>query len=165
MTPSLADSASRAVKLSGVERSPKERPNVVIGVVAERRSVRRRDRALRAPAGARGHAHGDARARRPRRRELGNAQRGRGTRSRIETATVDVLAAPETARAVDLVLASPLPEAVGRSLAEHQVVERVVSEVLASADLEARDHRPRSRASAPRSSSSRCSRAPRSRGC
>jgi uncharacterized RDD family membrane protein YckC len=57
-------------------------------------------------------------------------------RSRVETATVEVLAAPEAARAVDLVLASPLPEAVGRSLAEHHVVERVVAEVLASADLE-----------------------------
>ena len=33
-------------------------------------------------------------------------------------------------------MASPLPEAVGRSLAEHHVVERIVSEVLASADLE-----------------------------
>ena len=61
---------------------------------------------------------------------------GAGARSRIETATVDVLAAPEAARAVDLVLASPLPEAVGRALGEHRVVERVVAEVLASADLE-----------------------------
>ena len=58
------------------------------------------------------------------------------TRGRIETAAADVLAAPEAARAVDLVLASPLPEAVGRSLAEHNVVERVVAEVLESADLE-----------------------------
>ena len=47
-----------------------------------------------------------------------------------------MLAAPEAATAVDLVLASPLPEALGRSLAEHHVVERVVAEVLASADLE-----------------------------
>jgi uncharacterized RDD family membrane protein YckC len=61
---------------------------------------------------------------------------GAGARSRVETATVEVLAAPEAAHAVDLVLASPLPEAVGRSLAEHNVVERVVGEVLASADLE-----------------------------
>jgi uncharacterized RDD family membrane protein YckC len=61
---------------------------------------------------------------------------GAGARNRVETATVEVLAAPEAAHAVDLVLASPLPEAVGRSLAEHHVVERVVGEVLASADLE-----------------------------
>jgi uncharacterized RDD family membrane protein YckC len=61
---------------------------------------------------------------------------GAGARSRVETATVEVLAAREAAHAVDLVLASPLPEAVGRSLAEHNVVERVVGEVLASADLE-----------------------------
>jgi uncharacterized RDD family membrane protein YckC len=59
-----------------------------------------------------------------------------GARSRVETATVEVLSAPEAARAVDLVLASPLPEAVGRALGEHNVIERVVAEVLASADLE-----------------------------
>lgn len=61
---------------------------------------------------------------------------GAGARGRLETVTVEVLAAPEAARAVDRVLASPLPEAVARSLAEHQVVERVVAEMLASADLE-----------------------------
>jgi len=59
-----------------------------------------------------------------------------GARTRVETATVEVLAAPQAARAIDLVLASPLPEAVGRALGEHQVIERVVAEVLASADLE-----------------------------
>ena len=61
---------------------------------------------------------------------------GAGARGRLETVTVEVLAAPEAARAVDRVLASPLPEAVARSLSEHQVVERVVAEMLASADLE-----------------------------
>jgi uncharacterized RDD family membrane protein YckC len=61
---------------------------------------------------------------------------GSGTRNRLESAAADVLATPEAARAVHLVMASPLPEAVGRSLAEHRVVERVVSEVLASADFE-----------------------------
>jgi uncharacterized RDD family membrane protein YckC len=62
---------------------------------------------------------------------------GASARERLETATVEVLLAPETAHAVDRVLASPLPEAVGRSLAERQVVERVVAEMLASTDLEA----------------------------
>src|SRR4249919_673677 len=42
----------------------------------------------------------------------------------------------EVERAVDGVLAGPLPEAVARSLVEHRVVERVVSEVLASGELE-----------------------------
>ncbi len=62
---------------------------------------------------------------------------GAGARGRIESATVEVLTAPESARAVDLVLASPLPENVARSLAEHRVVERVVAELLARVDLEA----------------------------
>ena len=38
--------------------------------------------------------------------------------------------ADETVRAIDSVLAGPLPEAVGRSLVEHHVVERLVAKVL-----------------------------------
>ena len=48
----------------------------------------------------------------------------------------DVLAAPEAEQVVDGVLAGALPEAVARSLIEHRVVERVVVEALASAELE-----------------------------
>ena len=60
---------------------------------------------------------------------------GTSARGRIETVTV--LAVPEAARGMDRVLASQLPEAVARSLAENQVVERVVAELLASTDVEA----------------------------
>jgi uncharacterized RDD family membrane protein YckC len=42
----------------------------------------------------------------------------------------------ETAAAIDRVLAGPLAESVGRSLAEHRVVERVAREVLASPDFQ-----------------------------
>jgi uncharacterized RDD family membrane protein YckC len=38
----------------------------------------------------------------------------------------------EAERAIDGVMAGPLPEAVGRSIVEHRVVERVVSEALAA---------------------------------
>jgi uncharacterized RDD family membrane protein YckC len=44
--------------------------------------------------------------------------------------------AGEAERAIDGVLAGPLPEAVARSLIEHRIVERVAAEVVASADLE-----------------------------
>jgi uncharacterized RDD family membrane protein YckC len=122
-----------------VERPRNEQDNIVVGVVvtagrlgkATGRIVLRPARALtrtalREPIVRAGTESVASAAR--------NA--GAGARNRVETATVEVLAAPEAARAVDLVLASPLPEAVGRSLAEHHVVERVVGEVLASADLE-----------------------------
>jgi uncharacterized RDD family membrane protein YckC len=42
----------------------------------------------------------------------------------------------EAERAIDNVLAGPLPEAVAQSLVEHRVVERVAAEVVARADLE-----------------------------
>ena len=44
---------------------------------------------------------------------------------------------PVAELAVDRALAGPLPEAVARSLVEHRVIERVVREVMASADFEA----------------------------
>lgn len=43
----------------------------------------------------------------------------------------------EAERAIDGVMAGPLPEAVARSLIEHRVVERVAAEVVASGELEA----------------------------
>jgi uncharacterized RDD family membrane protein YckC len=119
-----------------VERSSNERSNAVVGVVVSAgrfgvatgrfvfRPVRAVTRtAMREPVVRTGVSSATRNA-------------GSGTRNRIETATADVLATPEAAKAVDLVMASPLPEAVGRSLAAHHVVERVVSEVLASADVE-----------------------------
>lgn len=57
-------------------------------------------------------------------------------RRRLETVAGEVLAAPEAGQVVDGVMAGPLPEAVARSLIEHEVVERVVAEALASADLD-----------------------------
>jgi len=61
---------------------------------------------------------------------------GVAARRRLEAVPGDVLATPEAERAVDRVLAGPLPEAVARSLVEHRVIERVVGEALATADLE-----------------------------
>jgi uncharacterized RDD family membrane protein YckC len=46
---------------------------------------------------------------------------------------LDRLALGPAERALDAALAGPLPEALGRSLAEHRVVERVVAEMLETA--------------------------------
>src|SRR5262245_50452942 len=46
-------------------------------------------------------------------------------RSRLEGLLEEVLAAPEVERAVDRVIAGTLPDAIVRSLLEHQVVERL----------------------------------------
>jgi len=56
---------------------------------------------------------------------------------RVEEAAMDAVATPTAQRAIDDVLAGPLPEMVGSSLGRHHVVERVVAEVLASEDLDA----------------------------
>jgi uncharacterized RDD family membrane protein YckC len=75
-----------------------------------------------------------------RRRAEGLAETGRRAevvaRDRLETVAGEMLATPEAEQVVDGVLAGPLPEAVARSLIEHQVIERVVAEALASADLD-----------------------------
>jgi uncharacterized RDD family membrane protein YckC len=55
---------------------------------------------------------------------------------RLEAAAVEAAATTATERAVDGILAGPLPERIGRSLGEHRVVERVVAETVASMDLE-----------------------------
>ncbi len=57
-------------------------------------------------------------------------------RRRLENVAGEVLATPEAEQVVDGVFAGALPEAVARSLIEHRVVERVVTEALASAELE-----------------------------
>jgi hypothetical protein len=63
-------------------------------------------------------------------RREGRRLRARG-RAGLE-AVVDVaLSAPETARALDAALAGPLTEALGRSVAEHRVAERVAGEIVA----------------------------------
>ena len=57
-------------------------------------------------------------------------------RGRIESAAEEVVSAPEIARIVDRALAGPLPEEIARSLVRHRVIERVVSELAASGELE-----------------------------
>jgi uncharacterized RDD family membrane protein YckC len=52
----------------------------------------------------------------------------------LEDITVDAIAAPAVQRAVDRILAGPLPESVARSLVEHRVPERVVTEALRNED-------------------------------
>src|SRR5947207_11640242 len=47
--------------------------------------------------------------------------------------------ADEAERVIDAVLAGPMPEAVARSLVEHHVIERVVSEVLETASSDGAD--------------------------
>ena len=67
------------------------------------------------------------------------SQRGEDTiRSRVESVTASAGNRLETeaARAIDAVLATPLPEAVTRSLIERRVVERIVAETLASGHME-----------------------------
>jgi uncharacterized RDD family membrane protein YckC len=60
----------------------------------------------------------------------------RAWRGRIESAAEDVVSAPELARIVDRALAGPLPEELARSLARHQVLERVFHELAASGELQ-----------------------------
>ena len=63
---------------------------------------------------------------------------GGTVRSRVEsvTASAGVRLESEAARAIDAVFATPLPEAVTRSLIERRVVERIVAETLASGHME-----------------------------
>ena len=55
---------------------------------------------------------------------------------RVEEAAMDAVATPAAQRAIDDVLAGPLPEMIGRSLGRHRVLERVVAEVVATDDLD-----------------------------
>jgi len=61
--------------------------------------------------------------------------RARG-REQLETATGDLLAAPEVERAVDQALAGPLTDTFARSLAKHRVAERVAGEIAATPEFE-----------------------------
>ena len=60
----------------------------------------------------------------------------RAWRGRFEAAADDVLSAPELSRVLDRALAGPLPEELARSLARHQVLERVVHELAESGELQ-----------------------------
>ena len=58
-------------------------------------------------------------------------------RSRLEGLLDEVLCSPEVERAIDRVLAGTLPDAVVRSLLEHQVVERLANELVAEIEVDA----------------------------
>jgi hypothetical protein len=58
------------------------------------------------------------------------------SRARLEAVVSEVLAAPEVERTMDRALAGPLTEALGRSLAEHRVVERLAGELIATGAIE-----------------------------
>jgi len=58
------------------------------------------------------------------------------SRVRLELAVAEVIAAPEVERTMDRALAGPLMEALGRSLGQHRVVERLARELAASGALE-----------------------------
>ena len=57
-------------------------------------------------------------------------------RGPLETAVEDLLSAPEIGRILDRALSGPLPEELARSLARHQVVERVIRKLAADGELE-----------------------------
>jgi uncharacterized RDD family membrane protein YckC len=60
----------------------------------------------------------------------------RAWREQLEAAVDEVLSAPEIARVVDRALAGPLPEEVARSAVRHRVVDRIVSELESTGELE-----------------------------
>jgi uncharacterized RDD family membrane protein YckC len=60
----------------------------------------------------------------------------RAWRGPIEEAVDEVLSAPEIARVLDRALAGSLPEELARSLVRHRVLERIVTELAASGELE-----------------------------
>jgi hypothetical protein len=57
-------------------------------------------------------------------------------RAQLEAILDEILAAPEVERTMDRALAGPLTEALGRSLAEHRVVERLAGELVATGAVE-----------------------------
>jgi uncharacterized RDD family membrane protein YckC len=57
-------------------------------------------------------------------------------RGSLETAVEDLLSAPEVGRILDRALSGPLPEELARSMARHQVVERMIAKLAADGELE-----------------------------
>src|SRR5207247_2173978 len=55
-------------------------------------------------------------------------------RQKLEQAAVDALATPEAERTIDSALAGPLPETIARSAVRHRVLQRVLAEMIATAD-------------------------------
>ena len=60
----------------------------------------------------------------------------RASRDRIELAVEDWLTGPEGTRALDRLLAGPLPEEIARLVVQHRVLERMATEIAATGDLE-----------------------------
>ncbi|HEX4526374.1 MAG TPA: RDD family protein [Gaiellaceae bacterium] len=60
----------------------------------------------------------------------------RASRDRIEAAVEDWLTGPEGTRALDRILAGPLPEELARLVVKHRVLERMAAEIAESGDLE-----------------------------
>jgi uncharacterized RDD family membrane protein YckC len=126
------------VKLEGVE-PPVTARDVALGVVVTSgRVVRTAGRLVLLPVRVAARTPVVGRSVRRAGEEL--ASEGRASRDearlQLEAAADGLLAAPEVERVVDDALAGPLTDAVARSLAQHQVVERLAEEILASADLE-----------------------------
>jgi hypothetical protein len=75
-----------------------------------------------------------------RRAAAGLATEGRDARTQgraqLEAAVAGVLVAPEVERTMDRALAGSLTEALGRSLAEHRVAERLAAELVSSGAVE-----------------------------
>jgi uncharacterized RDD family membrane protein YckC len=59
---------------------------------------------------------------------------GTDVRERLEQAAVGALETPEAERTIDRALAGPLPETIARSAVQHRVLQRVIAEMLATAD-------------------------------
>jgi uncharacterized RDD family membrane protein YckC len=57
-------------------------------------------------------------------------------RGTLETAVEDLLSAPEVGRILDRALSGPLPEELARSMARHQVLERMVRKLAVDGELE-----------------------------
>jgi uncharacterized RDD family membrane protein YckC len=57
-------------------------------------------------------------------------------RGPLEAAVEDLLSAPEVGRILDQALSGPLPEELARSMARHQVLERVVRKLAVDGELE-----------------------------
>jgi hypothetical protein len=57
-------------------------------------------------------------------------------RAAAEVIVAGVIAAPEVERTLDVLLAGPLMDAAGRSIAEHRVVERVATQMVLTVDLD-----------------------------
>jgi uncharacterized RDD family membrane protein YckC len=59
---------------------------------------------------------------------------GVDVRHKLEDAAVGALETPDAERTIDRALAGPLPETIARSAVQHRVLQRVIAEMLATAD-------------------------------